>query len=637
MNNYDIGKQEAKLRLDRLGQCANDEILVNDRRTKKGWYCRKGIDLKNPVQPVTERPPKVPKKKSNTGLIVGTGIVGTALLGGALILGSKGSGDTPPKTTVKAENPKEKELQAKATELAGKEARLAQNQKRNQDWETELNQRSQELEKKQGDLDGFAKANQGKEKELKSLSQELTKQKTDLDQVVKKNQEKETEINQRSQQLSQQEEIINKRSQELGQMQSDIEKQAKLNLETKKSLDQRSSLLDEKEQELTQREQALSEKEQEILGREQAIVQKEKKTSAAELKRKAEEEALINEQKKKDFRDQPLNPEEKARFMSDITDQNLKDARRHLTISKETLEQHSKPTTPSGQKAKEYGLDEPELASLLSYTAYGYVGANELLRGKLKQDTPVSELSGLLTRQFNEAINKLPLYQETEQFNQAKLLHEQYQNLGEDFYPIERSALHSQKLIDEWEEGGEIKLHGFLSTSPKGVASSTAGEQYRKKKVKIAGQESLPDNISVPETTKTGKRAEIIRDFGISSDPTEKEVVFKIKDIKTGRYIDSVLSSTHPDGGEVVFPTNTPFKILSKTYNKEKGCWEIALSEIDYNLNALNLQQRQKKDDSIIPIFGDGTEYDYLPDEVWEWRFTYPIEIVTTWRPSWSL
>lgn len=637
MNNYDIGKQEAKLRLDRLGQCANDEVLVNDRRTKKGWYCRKGVDLKNPVQPATERPPEVVKKKSNTGLIVGTGIVGTALLGGALILGSKGSGDTPPKTTVKAENPKEKELQAKATELAQKEAQLAQNQKRNQDWETELNQRSQELEKKQGDLDGFTKANQGKEKELKNLSQELTKQKTDLDQVVKKNQEKETEIEQRSQQLSQQEEVVNKRSQELVQMQSDIEKQAKLNLETKKSLDQRSSLLDKKEQELNQREQTLSRKEQEILGREQAIEQKEKAQEELNSKPKwtEEEQQEIDKGRQLDLRE-PLSEEEQNEFMAQIfrTDFDYNDPRKHLRVSERIFNERSKKTTKAKELMDTYGLNEAELASLLSYTSYGYIGTNELLRGRIKPDTPVGKLSSLLARQFNQAIEKLPLYQDTDIYRQRLASHLASPNGKDDYFPIERSALVASKKLEQWEVGETIKMEGFVSSSPSGY-SDTVGKEYRElNQPRREGESSLTDTVKFPlPPTKLKNRNNFMASFGLKILPDEQPTIFKIKDIKTGRYIDPLLSSTYDDKGEIIFPTNTPFQILHKEFRN--GVWEIHLSEINYELDILS---RMKKKDSLRSLedIESTDDLTYLPHEIYEWRLTDSLNPITTWRPSWS-
>lgn len=561
---------EAKLRLDRVGRCSPDEVLVNDKRVKKGWYCRKNNNsIGMPTEQITQPSNPPEKKKNNTGWVVGAGLAGTALVGGALLLGgNKGGGDTPPKTKIKEDPNKEKEIQQKASELAEKESLLAQQSQKNKQWEDELNQRSQELEKSQSALDEISKGHQETENELKTRSQQL---------------------------------------------------------------DNREKLLNDKSTDLDQREEVIAQKEQ-------AIAEKEREPSQEELDRLAKEAKIIDEQKEKDLRDRPLSESEKVQFLDDIRNPNHKDHRRFLTISPQIWEDRIVNKTAANQLIKEYGLDEPEVAALLSYTEYGYVGANELLRGNIKKDTPVGELSSLLTRQFNESLKKLPLFHETKEYEQNKNLHDIYDRDKPEktiFYPVQRSSRYPESEIKSWDEGTEITLAGFLSTSQKGIASGQAGKQYRQKSVVNEGSEELAEtNPYVRKKTKTGKRDEIIRALGIKEDPKEKPVVFNISEIKTGRFIPSYLSSTPSDNGEVVFPTNTPFRVISKTWNKEGKFWEINLSELDYNFQAV--KHAQTKSDSAS-AFIDTSELIYGDQEALEWRLTYPVKIIVTWQPSWSI
>jgi hypothetical protein len=204
-----------------------------------------------------------------------------------------------------------------------------------------------------------------------------------------------------------------------------------------------------------------------------------------------------------------------------------------------------------------YDLDEEDILALASYTEHGYIGTNSLLRGQLNKSTDeVKEVSTLLTRQLNSTLDKLPNYK------------------GK----VYRGTRLNSKTIDSFQEGSVIKLEGFTSASN----YSNVIEEYGKKYKHPEGTKSLIGTpAEVKQTTKQGTFDRIARELGIDTTlrSIEKQVDIVINS-KTGKNIGQLVSST-PTDLEVLFKSNSRFKVISKV--KDKGRWKIELDELDYD------------------------------------------------------
>ena len=249
----------------------------------------------------------------------------------------------------------------------------------------------------------------------------------------------------------------------------------------------------------------------------------------------------------------PLDDSESKLFKEYMSD-SYKDNRRYLQPNKDKLDLIYK--NGSGVIDK-YKLDGQDVLALASYTDTGYIGVNGLLRGQLNNSTDeVKNISTLLSRQLNQALDKLPIYK------------------GRVF----RGTRLTDDILQRMNEGEIVKLDGFLSTS----SYLDVLEDYSKKHKIPKGFESLQGTTAeVKQTTKQGKYDVIAKELGlsVSSRNTEREVEMYINSI-SGRKLGQLITST-PTDLEVLFKSNSRFRVKSKSRKGSK--YIIELDELEYD------------------------------------------------------
>lgn len=204
-----------------------------------------------------------------------------------------------------------------------------------------------------------------------------------------------------------------------------------------------------------------------------------------------------------------------------------------------------------------YDLDEEDILALASYTEHGYIGVNSLLRGQLTKSTDeVKAVSTLLARQLNQTLDKLPNYEGR----------------------VYRGTRLEQKVIDSFEEGSVIKLEGFTSASN----YPDVLEEYTKKYKHPEGTKTLIGTpAEVKQSTKQNTFDPIAKSLGVDTTlrTLERQVEIVINS-KTGKNIGQLVTST-PTDLEVLFKSNTRFKVIKKV--KDKNKWKLELDEVDYD------------------------------------------------------
>ena len=250
----------------------------------------------------------------------------------------------------------------------------------------------------------------------------------------------------------------------------------------------------------------------------------------------------------------PLDSIEAIEFKSFMLG-NYTDARRHLLPNPKKL---NTIRNEGKNLIDKYGLTDNDVIALASYTDNGYVGVNGTLRNQITNEDIIQPAS-LLTRQINQTLDKLPLYNGN----------------------VYRGTRLTKDLIDGYNIGDTITLQGLTSSTK--VPINT--DNYARHKIVPLGKEYLlgsnVEKYYIP-TTKQSNYEPIAKEFGI--DTTHKKNELPVKMIiysKSGRYIPEPLSST-PTDIEVLFKSNSKFKVLKKEQMKE-GVWQFTMQELDYD------------------------------------------------------
>ena len=211
-------------------------------------------------------------------------------------------------------------------------------------------------------------------------------------------------------------------------------------------------------------------------------------------------------------------------------------------------------TRMNSEFARRHDLNELDIYSLASYTEDGYVGINAVLRDQLKLDSTDGKTASLIARQLNQALDKLPTHNGM----------------------VYRGTRLPQDTIDKYDIGSEFKLEGFLSTT----TIEEVTEQYSKLHVTPPGFETLKGTrAEVKQRTKKGNYNNIAKELGIKQPPLGKEVKLNIKSMN-GKIVNQSVSSTTSDVEEIMFKSNSRFKVTNK--RKEKGKWILDIDELPY-------------------------------------------------------